>query len=180
MVRRTKGELGQETMMMRKAAVRLIALLILAQGAFAQDALTPPPGSNLALEASAYGVQVYVCTAKDNGFAWVLDGPSAALFDAKGRQIGSHEKGPIWTLGDGSGVTGEVVTKADAPQAGDIPWLLLKVKEHVGGFGKLSNVSYIRRMLTKGGAAPADGCDMARAGDTARVQYSAVYQFFGP
>lgn len=145
----------------------------------AEDALSPPPGSNLLLETHADGVQVYVCTEKDSGFVWVFDGPSAALFNEKGRQIGAHGKGPIWTLGDGSGVTGELVAKQDAPQSGAIPWLLAKVNAHVGSFGMLTNASYVRRIDTKGGDAPDDGCDRPHQGDVARIRYSATYQFYG-
>lgn len=144
-----------------------------------EDALAPPPGSNLLLAAHADGVQVYVCTAKDNGFVWVFDGPSASLFNDRGRQIGVHGKGPIWTLGDGSSVTGELVAKKDAPRQGAIPWMLLKVKTHVGDFGKLTNASFVRRVDTTGGAEPKDGCDRPHQGDIARMRYSAEYQFYG-
>ena len=104
-----------------------LAFAALAQPARAEDALAPPSGSNLLLSAHADGVQVYVCTQTDNGLSWVFNGPSAALFNDKGRQIGVHGKGPLWTLADGSGVTGELVAKQDAPKPGAVPWLLLKV-----------------------------------------------------
>ncbi|MGO9673539.1 MAG: DUF3455 domain-containing protein [Methylocella sp.] len=156
-----------------------LALVALAYQARAEDALAPPPGSNLLLAARADGVQVYVCTQTDKGQVWVFDGPSASLFNDKGRQIGVHGKGPIWTLGDGSGVTGELVAKQAAPQAGAVPWLLVKVKAHVGTFGMLTNVSYVRRIDTAGGGEPEDGCDPQHQGDIARIRYSAVYQFYG-
>jgi hypothetical protein len=147
--------------------------------AAAEDALSPPAGSNLLLSARGDGVQSYVCTEKDKTFAWVFDGPSAALFNDSGRRIGVHEKGPIWTLDDGSGVTGELVARKDAPEAGAAPWLLLKVNAHVGTFGQLSGANYVRRIDTKGGAAPPDGCEAEHLGDIARIHYSAIYQFYG-
>jgi hypothetical protein len=150
------------------------------QQALAEDALAPPSGSKLVVEAEADGVQVYVCTAKDKGFAWVFDGPAATLFNARGREIGTHGKGPIWTLGDGSAIKAEVVAKKESPQTGSIAWLLLKVNGHFGTYGQLSNVSYVRRAETKGGGEPADGCDSHNQGDIARIRYSATYQFFGP
>ena len=156
-----------------------LALVTLAHPARAEDALSPPPGSNLLLAARADGVQVYVCTQTDKGLSWVFNGPSASLFDDKGRQIGVHEKGPLWTLADGSGVTGELVAKQDAPKPGAVPWLLLKVKGHVGTYGTLTNASYVRRIDTSGGAEPEDGCDGPHQGDIARIRYSAVYQFYG-
>ena len=157
---------------------RLGLALAAAPCAGADDALAPPAGAKLLLEARGDGEQVYLCTQKDNAFAWAFDGPSAKLFDKDGHAIGVHGKGPIWTLGDGSGVTGEAVAKRDAPAAGAIPWLLLKVKAHVGTFGQLSNAAFVRRIDTTGGAAPADGCAAARLGEAARIPYSAVYQFW--
>lgn len=167
--------------MKRIAVVALwsFAFVSLALQVFAQDALTPPPGSNLLLETEANGVQVYVCTAKGKDFVWTFDGPAASLFNASGREIGAHGKGPMWTLADGSAITGELLAKSDAPEAGSAPWLLLKVKMHFGTFGTLSNVNYVRRINTRGGVEPPDGCDEAHLGDIARIRYSAVYQFFG-
>ena len=75
-------------------------------------------------------------------------------------------------------MVGEVVGRADAPLRGAIPWLLLKAKSHEGS-GVLSTVAFIRRADTKGGSAPAAGCDSARNGEQARVRYSALYQFYG-
>ncbi|WP_395666134.1 DUF3455 domain-containing protein [Methylocella sp.] len=165
---------------MLKTMVGVFFMLGLAHGARAEDATVPPAGSKLLLEADAAGVQVYVCTPSETGENWVSAGPSASLFGAGGREIGVHGKGPIWTLDDGSGVIGETTATAEAPEPHAVPWLLLKVKEHVGTFGALSNVTYVRRASTKGGVAPADGCDAARRGDIARMRYSAVYQFYGP
>ena len=54
---------------------------------------------------------------------------------------------------DGSVVVGEVVAKADKPESGAIPWLLLRATSHEGS-GRLSTVAFIRRANTKGGAAP--------------------------
>jgi hypothetical protein len=161
------------------AALCCAAFAVAPRHAAAEDALSPPPGSNLLLAARAEGQQSYVCSAKDNTYAWVYAGPAATLFDEGGREIGLHGMGPVWTLGDGSGVTGEVVAQKDALEAGAIPWLLLKVSAHVGTFGTLTNANYIRRIDTKGGAAPPDGCQSARVGDVVRIRYSAVYQFYG-
>jgi hypothetical protein len=156
-----------------------LALITSARLGHAEDALGPPSGSNLLLAAHADGVQVYVCTQTDKGHSWVFDGPSASLFNDKGRQIGVHGKGPIWTLADGSGVTGELVAKQDARLSGTVPWLLIKVKAHVGTYGTLTNASYVRRIDTVGGGEPEDGCDGSHQGDIARIRYSAVYEFYG-
>jgi hypothetical protein len=144
----------------------------------AQDALAPPSGARKLFEFSAAGVQIYLCKPKDQDLAFVFDAPEAVLFDADGKQAGTHFQGPAWKLNDGSLVTGEVSAKQPSPKQGAIPWLLLKVKSHQGA-GALDAVNYIRRVDTDGGAEPTEGCDAAHAGETARVPYSATYQFFG-
>lgn len=138
----------------------------------------PPSGSRLVLTLSADGVQIYTCKAQnDSTVAWTFSGPEATLSDKPGHKAGTHSAGPTWTLTDGSTVVGEVVSKADAPEAGAIPWLLLRVKSHAGT-GALATAAYIRRIDTKGGNAPASGCDATHASQTVRVPYTATYQFF--
>jgi hypothetical protein len=158
------------------AAVTLIAAVAMAAHAD-EAAVAPPAGATLVLEAAADGVQIYACEAKDNGFAWVFKVPEANLFDQSGRQIGTHFAGPTWKLEDGSAIVGDVAARADAPEAGAIPWLLLRIKSH-DGTGLLTAVAFVRRANTKGGAAPAAGCDASHAGQSARMRYSAQYQFF--
>jgi len=41
-------------------------------------------------------------------------------------------------------------------------------------------VTYIQRVDTVGGQAPADGCDKSRAGSEAPVDYQASYYFYVP
>jgi hypothetical protein len=160
---------------------RIVAVAVVGWGAAAAHADTaavaPPPGATLVLDAGADGVQIYVCQATGQGFEWVFKAPEASLFDAGGRQIGSHFAGPTWKLDDGSAIVGEVAAKTDAPLPGAIPWLLLRVKSRDGS-GRLSNVAFVRRADTKGGAAPSGGCDADRVGGEARMRYSADYQFF--
>ena len=163
---------------MRTIACWAAAFVAIAGVAHAADELVPPPqGAPLLLEASADGVQVYVCEAKDQGFTWTFKAPEANLFDKQGLQVGSHFGGPTWKIGDGA-VIGDVAARADAPAGGAIPWLLLRAKSHEGS-GPLAPVAFIRRADTKGGVAPAAGCDAAHRGEQARVRYYALYQFFG-
>jgi hypothetical protein len=143
-----------------------------------QSSISPPPSSALLIEAQADGVQIYVCEHTNNGEEWVFKAPAAELFDSEGRQIATHFAGPGWKLTDGSEVIGAPVAKADAPMPGAIPWLLLKVTARHGS-GKLEAVSMIRRIDTKGGVAPATGCDANHIGEEVRMRYSATYQFYG-
>jgi hypothetical protein len=143
-----------------------------------QTAVAPPQGSSLLLEVVADGVQIYTCEAKGSGFEWSFTAPEANLFDLQGRQIGTHFAGPSWKMTDSSEVVGEVVAKADAPDAGSIQWLLLRAKSHEGS-GMLAHAAFIRRVETKDGVAPRTGCDANHLSQQARMRYSAIYQFFG-
>jgi hypothetical protein len=74
---------------------------------------------------------------------------------------------------------GKAAANAPSPDADSIPWLLVKVVSHEGT-GLLTPVSSIQRINTKGGKAPASGCDVGHAGQEVRVPYSAEYLFFAP
>jgi hypothetical protein len=141
------------------------------------SAVNPPPGAKPIVELHADGVQLYTCTGEGQKFEWAFKGPEANLFDAEGRKVGRHFGGPTWKLDDGSAAVGEVVAKTDAPEPGAIQWLLLRVKSHEGT-GALTPVAFIRRADTRGGVAPATGCDADHVGVSARMRYSAVYAFF--
>ena len=140
--------------------------------------LKVPDGQSLLLRASARGAQIYTCKPKAADAAsleWALKAPEADLFDQSGAKIGRHYAGPTWEVADGSRVVGEVVQRAAVE--GAIPWLLLKAKSHEGA-GALANVTYIQRVDTAGGVAPATGCDAGTAGAEARVDYTANYLFY--
>jgi len=155
----------------------IIVLPILAAGCASTvpvpDQLKPGAGEALAFVVPAKGVQIYECRAGN----WVFVAPDAELFDRAGKKIGSHYAGPHWEAADGSKVVGAVKQRADAPAAGDIPWLLLSAKS-VGGEGAFSKVTSIQRVATVGGIAPAAGCN--EAGARARVPYTADYYLFSP
>jgi hypothetical protein len=145
----------------------------------AAEPLPMPDGQSARLVLGADGVQLYACEPRNGGHAWVFKGPEAALFDAAGRQVGTHGAGPFWRMAqDGSMVTGEVAASVPSPNSGAIPWLLLRARTHEGD-GALAGVLWIRRVDTSGGVAPAQGCDASQAGSVARMRYSATYEFLG-
>ena len=167
--------------MNRREALVKIASLGACLGAAALPGLTLPaqaPQGPVVLAVEGRGVQVYRCQASGASAGWVLDHPEADLLGVKGKVIGHHDAGPSWTLEDGSSVKGEPVEKTAAPEAGAVPWLLLRVSAHAGS-GVLSGVETIRRTQTHGGVAPVQGCDAAMIGATVRVPYSAAYTFYG-
>jgi hypothetical protein len=116
-------------------------------------------------------VQIYECRAG----TWAFIAPEAELFDADGRSAGTHGAGPFWQARDGSRIVGAVKRRAEAPQPGAIPWLLL-VAHGRGSRGMLVEVSSIQRVNTRGGSAPAGTC--AGVGQVLRVPYTADYRFY--
>lgn len=142
--------------------------------------LTPPKGAVLIFDVTARGVQIYDCEAKPDdasAFVWTFKAPEADLFNSRDELVGQHFAGPTWQGFDGSAVAGKVLEKADSPDAGSIPWLLLEAKEHSGS-GLFSTVNYVQRLDTVGGAAPAEGCDVYHVGDEVRQPYQATYAFY--
>jgi len=136
-----------------------------------------PAGAKLLEKLHATGAQVYGCAATDGKFGWTLKRPDATLTDAKGAEAGKHGAGPSWTAKDGSTVTGAKVAQADAPAADAVPWLLLRGTS-TAGKGRFGQVTFIQRLGTKGGKAPATGCDAAHNGNELRVDYSADYYLY--
>jgi hypothetical protein len=141
--------------------------------------LQPPAGEQLLLQVHAKGDQIYTCKGDAAQFSWTLKAPDAQLFDKDGKPFGKHFAGPSWEASDGSRVTGKAVANAPSPDADSIPWLLVNIVSHEGA-GALSRATTIQRLNTKGGKAPATGCDAAHAGQELRVPYSADYLFYAP
>jgi len=148
------------------------------------DAIQPPAGEELVLIARATGFQIYVCRLDPEGrLAWTLKAPEAELFDEQGNVIGRHFGGPTWQLNDGSQITGKMVAKVDAPDAGAIPWLLVTVTSN-SGKGALSQVTSIQRVNTVSGLSPeslppaAAECSPSSREVEFKSSYSADYYFY--
>lgn len=149
-----------------------------------------PAGATVTAHLRGVGVQIYGCTAAGGGaagadggsgastYGWTLTAPEARLIDAGGTQVGTHSAGPTWTSStEGSAVVGAKVGQSDAPVGGAIPWLLLRTKS-TSGAGIFSNVTFIQRVNTVGGKAPASGCDSGSTGAENRADYAADYFFY--
>ena len=160
------------------------------------DALQVPAGNTATMTATATGTQNYICLVAAGGFAWTFLGPQATLFDAGGIQIATHFLSPNPNQGgtaratwQDSSDTSAVWAAAIATYAGadyvnpdSIPWLLLKVVgSQAGPTGgqTISNTTYIQRVNTVGGVAPATGCNQALdIGKKALVPYTTDYVFY--
>jgi len=144
--------------------------------------LAAPPDAVLLFKLHARGVQIYTCDVNPedaSAYAWIFTAPEAELFNQRDELVGNHFAGPTWEGLDGSSVVGKALERADAPETGAIPWLLLQATEH-SGTGAFSTISYVQRLETTGGVAPAEGCDADHAGDVTREPYEATYAFYYP
>lgn len=141
----------------------------------------------------ATGTQNYMCNSTGH---WPASGhPEAFLSDANGVVFAHHffttglVTGPTWqSLKDGSYVIGSKVAGVPAPGCpatgfcATIQWLLLSSIFNAGERGGsteqgglFSSVSYIQRVNTSGGSAPASMCTPLQ---TVSVPYTATYYFY--
>jgi hypothetical protein len=156
--------------------------------AFGQDAvselpanLAVPEGNIAFLDITGDGVQIYRCEENSEAagtFHWVFVEPQADLVNETDERLGIHYAGPSWEANDGSIVRGEVLERADSPEDGTIPWLLLRAIS-VSGNGLFSHVTFIQRLDTAGGVVLVpESCTEALSGSLYRVPYQALYRFY--
>jgi hypothetical protein len=144
-------------------------------------AITVADGQNVAHVFHGVGFQVYQCAADGS---WAFHAPIADLFDSDGNLVVRHfggidaglPAGVYWqSVRDGSRVHGG--NAVSAPNPGAIALLRLDALDTFGT-GILSRVSFIQRLATVGGLAPATPCGTVDA--QARVPYEADYYFYIP
>lgn len=133
-----------------------------------------PEGNQLAFHVYARGVQVY----KWNGASWDFVAPVASLFAEKNffGEVGTHYVGPKWESKSGSKVEARrVMDTGCAPDPTAIAWLLL-YKYQTSGAGIFASTTYIQRVNTTGGLAPAD--NGTSINQVVEVPYTAEYYFY--
>ena len=143
-------------------------------------AVQVPAGNKVALETIGVGEITYQCSARKDmagQFEWVFVGPDAVLLDRSGKQVGKYYGPPAtWEAKDGSKLT--AVQLAVAPNmAGSIPLQLVKGNPAIGT-GAMQGVTYIQRVATQGGIAPAAPCTAANLLAKQIVKYQADYIFY--
>jgi hypothetical protein len=171
--------------------------------------LRVPDGNVPFLKGAATGTQNYACTTSGAGFAWVLFTPEATLFNRADKQIITHFFSPdldprdpntdprvvaqgairaAWQARDSSTVWAKLSPPSQPsfdPQfvrENSVPWLLLEtagVQEGPNGGDLLTKTTFIQRVNTNGGLAPATGCaQLSDVGKKAFVPYTADYFLF--
>ena len=140
-----------------------------------------PQGHKVVLETVGVGKITYECRAKAGAtpaaFEWVFVGPDAKLMARDGKQIGKYYGPPAtWESNDASKITGAQVAVSPA-SPGSIPLQLVKANPAVGQ-GAMTGITYIQRVATKGGVAPAAACSEANLAQKSVVDYQADYIFW--
>jgi hypothetical protein len=143
-------------------------------------AVQVPAGHKVAMETVGAGSITYECRVKANvagEHEWFFVGPDARLMDRAGKQVGRYYGPPAtWENMDGSRVTATQVAVSPAA-AGSIPMQLVKANPAMGA-GAMTGVTYIQRVSTQGGVAPAMTCGGSNLGARQVVQYQADYIFY--
>lgn len=131
-------------------------------------------GNKLSFHTYARGVQIY----RWNGTSWDFVAPRADLFAEKNffGEVGSHYAGPKWESKSGSIVEARrVLGTGCAPDPTAIAWLLL-ARINSSGPGIFEPVTFIQRVNTTGGLAPAEAG--TSVGQVKEVPYTAEYYFY--
>lgn len=166
---------------MQSASPAMASKAIFSQAALA-DAVKVPAGHKVMSETVGAGQITYECRAKAavaGQFEWVFVGPDATLADRSGKLVGKYYGPPAtWESNDGSKLTGAQLAVSPAA-AGNIPFQLVKANPAMGA-GSMQGVSYIQRVATQGGVAPATPCDASTLAKKSIVKYQADYIFWMP
>jgi hypothetical protein len=140
-----------------------------------------PAGNYVAWRAPAQGFITYACRLSKVGeskLTWTIVGENATLGGRTDLQAVYASPPNSWRAQDGSSLTGLEVVRAHVGSARLYDQLVLANPAPEAGI--LSGVTYIQRIVSSGGAAPASRCDESSAGDKTVVQYHAEYVFWKP
>ena len=152
--------------------------------------LEVPAGNKVTFMAHAVGTQNYICLGA--GLNWTFIGPQATVFDEDAEQNLTHFLSPnpsenglaraTWQHSRDTSAVWALAIASSADPAyvapGAIPWLLLTVvgaQDGPIGGDRMTATTFIQRVNTVGGIAPAGGCP--GAGARTFVTYEADYVF---
>ncbi|MFP2767988.1 DUF3455 domain-containing protein [Oceanisphaera sp. KMM 10153] len=148
--------------------------------AMVPESMQVPAGHKVALETVGVGEITYECRDKPDApgeLGWAFAGPNAVLNDSSGKQVGRYFGPPAtWAAMDGSKVTGTQLAVSPGGE-GNIPYQLVQANPAMGE-GAMVGVTYIQRLDTQGGVAPAMACGEANKGERQIVKYQANYIFW--
>ena len=168
--------------MMPQSRKSLALALLVATPAYAQSVDVPAPvrpsaGQKAVMTWTGSGELTYECRAKaDDAAAFI--GRSSARWPrspARGRVLrwAGIRRPDVGSLG-WKQIHREAGSTAPASD-GNIRFQLVKAE---GGTGAMMGITYIQRLNTNGGAAPADACNASTTGAKNAVRYTAEYVFY--
>jgi hypothetical protein len=191
--------IGSTKTVLRIACLGVVAAMGSVSLAAAHDLVPPAVPGNLQVPEGhrayrmthAVGTQNYICLGA--GLAWTFIGPQATGFNEEGGQFMTHFLSPNPVEGglpratwqhskDTSAVWAQAISSSTDPSyvaPGAIPWLLLAVVGTQAGpdeGDKLAATTFIQRVNTVGGVAPAGACPAV--GTRAFVPYETDYVFY--
>jgi hypothetical protein len=183
-----------------------LASIVALPGAARADITPPAVPDNLNVDEGhipfllthAFGTQNYVCVTRGAGVGFVLFTPQATLFNEDLEEVITHFFSPnkdpkdlntirvAWQDShDTSTFWGSVKAfsfDANFVTPGAIPWLLVERRGTAAGPAggdRMTKTTFVHRVNTVGGAAPAVGCSSFEdIGRTAFVPYEADYVFY--
>lgn len=158
---------------------------VFALPAYTLHQLFVPAGLTKGLVLEGNGTATYVAeasTADSAKLVWKLKQTTAELSEfqpdpnAKETTITVHlTEGAVWTAVDGSSLGGREKRSVPAPVSISLAWASFEVLK-TEGQGLLSGYSFVQRVQTHGGAAPAT--PPAHQEDTTQVRFAAEYWFY--
>jgi len=190
------------SIIMASAVVGTVVPAVQAQESFSitvppvPDDITVPAGHKVFLVGHAVGTQNYVCLPSGNDFKFTLVTPQATLFSDDGGQLITHYFSPNTYEGDTiratwqdsrdtSAVWAQATHSSSDPNfvaPGAIAWVLLQrvgSQDGPDGGDTLTGTTFVQRLSTSGGVAPATGCTTSNdVGRQAFVPYTADYFFY--
>ena len=190
-------------------ALGMVFAIALPQAAQAQSVTPPPVPDNIQVPAGneafllgrGVGTQNYVCQPASSlgRVAWTLFTPQATLFNDQGAQLTTHffspnpfefTPGPLanglvratWQDSVDTSIVWAKAIGAATVNPDAIAWVLLEmagVQAGPTGGRTLAVTTFVQRLNTVGGLAPATGCDIPTdVGNKAFVPYTADYFFY--
>ena len=165
------------------------------------DKIQVPAGSKAFLVGHGVGTQNYICLPSGSGFKFVLFTPQATLFGDNDKQVithyfspnpiedgtiratwqDSHDTSTVWAFATPA-TTATNSTDPDFVKPDAVAWLKLTVVGSQSGpigSNELGPTTFIQRVNTSGGLAPAEDCVSSMdVGKQAFVPYTADYFFY--
>jgi len=168
--------------MTRLPILLLLAAALPAAALSEPDGLAPrlraPTSEEPAFVLTAQGAQLFECKPNEAGdsYAWKFVSSDVQLFDGARSVATQTSPTQMESTADRTSVVASPLSSQDAG-SGNLPWASFSAQA-TGDTGLFAGVTRILRVNTRGGVAPADGCDAGHTGTSTRVPFAADYYLY--